>query len=156
MNLREYTSTETSAFVERLTAAAEAELDKLRADADLSRQDAAAVRQQVETLLADGVDLRAQVEAAQASIQREAVKADVLERRLQESDATVSALRTQSNEANALTAGLQTEVATLRAQRQQVTALLGETIEAFDALATASTVADLFTKLIEQVGSRDS
>ena len=154
MNLREYTSTETSAFVERLTAAAEAELEKLRADADLTRQDAAAVRQQVETLLAEGVDLRAQVEAAQASIQREAVRADVLERRVQESDATVSALRTQSNEANVLTTGVQAELATLRAQKQQVVGLLGETIEAFDALATASTVADLFTKLIEQVATQ--
>ena len=45
------------------------------------------MRQQVETLLAEGVDLRAQVEAAQASIQSEAVRADVLERRVQESDA---------------------------------------------------------------------
>ncbi len=78
MNFRDYASTETSAFVDRLTIAAEAaaqtaareirvaadaEIQQVRADDERSRQDAEDLRQQAAALGAEAQQLRAQLDA---------------------------------------------------------------------------------------------
>ncbi|MDQ3418976.1 MAG: hypothetical protein M3541_09365 [Acidobacteriota bacterium] len=222
MNFRDYASTETSALVERLTtaaevaaqtaaqeirAAADAEIQQVRADAARSGQDAEDLRQQVASLVAETAhlrtqldaesvraaealtqldaetvrasdaleqldaaateaqnawranedlvrDLHAQIEAARAKTHHEAERAGVLEGLLQAAQAAASSHRAETDDANALADGLQSGMSTLRAQRQQVTVLLGESIDAFDALATATTVDELFTKLVQQTAAQ--
>ena len=73
---------------------------------------------------------------------------------LQEAQANALTHRQQREEANALTDGLQTGMSTLRAQRQESSALLSESIDAFDALATAATLDELFTKLVQQMAAQ--
>ena len=222
MNFRDYANTETSAFVDRLTtaaeaaaqtaaqeirAAADAEIQQIRADAERSRQDGEELRHQLASLTAEteqlraqldaeGVraakaieqlnaesvratealeqldaaateaqkawqaneeivrDLRAQLEAAHTATRHETDRAAALEGRLHEAQTAASSHRQETEEANALADGLQSGMSTLRAQRQRVTALLGESIEAFDALATATTVDELFTRLVQQTAAQ--
>jgi len=208
MNFRDYASTETSAFVDRLTTAADAaaqtvaqeirvsadaELQQVRADVERSRQDAEDLRQQAAALGAEAqqlraqldaetvraaealaqldaaaneaqnawqanedvvCDLRAQLEAAHAATRHETDRVGALEGLLQEAQSAASSQRAETDDANALADGLQNGMSTLRAQRQQVTALLGESIDAFDALATATTVDELFTKLVQQTAAQ--
>lgn len=134
MNLREYVTTETSAFVDRLTAAAEAAArhaaSELRGSAD-----------------AEIGTLRAQLEA-------ETARAGVLDGLLRDAEETLAVARTQTDEAIAIADGLQAGMRTVRAQQQEAAALLTESIDTFDALATASTVADLFRTLVEQLSLR--
>ena len=207
MNFRDYASTEASAFLERLTSAAEAaaqtaaqdvraavddEIQQIRAEAERSRADAENLRQRIESLRDEALqlraqldaessraaeattqldaaateahntwtanedlvrDLREQLDAAHAAARNEQDRAGVLEGRLHEAQASASSHRQETDEANALADGLQSGMSTLRAQRQQVTALLRESIDAFDALATASSVDELFTKLVQQAAA---
>ena len=73
---------------------------------------------------------------------------------LQEAQADALTHRQQREEANALADGLQTGMSTLRAQRQESSVLLTESIDAFDALATAATLDELFTKLVQQMAAQ--
>src|SRR5687768_18104426 len=101
MNFREYANTETSALIERLTAAADAathnaiqevrssadaEIERLRADVDGLRQDADKQGQQIASLVADAEGLRAQLEAETAR----AAEADRKSTRLNSSHGYIS------------------------------------------------------------------
>src|SRR5687768_10668890 len=208
MNFREYANTETSALIERLTAAADAatrnaiqevrssadaEIERLRADVDGLRQDADKQGQQIASLVADAEGLRAQLEAetaraaealtqldaaaaeaqntwqthealvhdltsqleaARLETQREAARAAAVEGMLHEAQASALVHRQQTEDANALADGLQTGMSSLRAQRQDASTLLSQSIDAFDALATAATLDELFTKLVQQMAAQ--
>ena len=134
MRIRDYVTNETSAFVERLAAAAEA-----------AAQDAASQCRQAAD--AEIGKLRAQLDA-------EAARGAALEARLRNAEDGLSVARTRTDEAVATADRLQIGMQTLRAQKQQVTGLLAESIDAFDALAPASSLADLFRTLVEQLALR--
>ena len=84
MKFREYANTETSAFIERLTAAADAatqnaihevrisadaEIARLRTDADRSRQDAEQLRAQLDAETSRASEALAQLDAAASEAQ---------------------------------------------------------------------------------------
>jgi hypothetical protein len=180
MNFREYANTETSALIERLTAAADAatqhavhevrtstdvEIERLRAQVDAEAARASEALAQLEAAAAEAhgiwqaneavlVDLRAQLASAQSGMQAEANRAGLLEGLLHEAQSSAAIQRQQTEDAHALADGLQTGMSTLREQRQHVTTLLTESIDAFDALATASTLDELFTKLVQQMAAQ--
>ena len=215
MDLREYAVTETSAFVDRLTAvaeattqkaveevraAADAELERVRAEAEGLKQDSDALRQQVDLLLAESAGLRTQLEAeslraneatdrldakavaasqmheaheaqlqhlgteleaAQSAAKHAAERTNVLQSSINDAEATIASLRRQIEEARTHAESLQGEITAARTEKRasadgDVATLLSGAIDAFDALGTSSTVADLLATLGEQLAAQYS
>lgn len=182
MNFRDYASTEASAFIERLTTAAQeaaetaaqeirvsadARIEQVRAEAERSRHDAEDLRQQVTAHGAEVAQLRAHLDAesvrvAEALAERdaEAVRAaEALEQLDAAANEAQKAWKANEDLVRDLRAQLEAaETATRhgadRGTAQQVGALLGESIDAFDALATATTVDELFRKLVQQTAAQ--
>ena len=182
MNFREYANTETSAFIERLIAAADAAtqnaIHEVRTSADAEIERLRPTPTGFDRTLSNCArnstpKPRARRRRWRSSMRRPA-------KRRTPGRPTKRSCRTSSQSLNPLAPkrrdmpiaspssrgcfrkhrptrfahGLQTEMSTQRAQRQEPSALLSESIDAFDALATATTLDELFTKLVQQMAAQ--
>lgn len=134
MNFRDYAHNETSALIDRLTAAAEASAQNIRvsADAEIGR-------------------LRAELDAARAEVARVSAALDTEGSRVSAVLEEQRSLRGQVEDANALADSLQDEMAAMRTSSQRVSAMLQGSVRALEALGGAATVTDVFHTLMQQL-----